>query len=165
MSWIGSADIAPAHTVKIEDARTAQWMRQLDPVTDPIRRIDMGWTMGDYNQLDVSVETVALREFTFFFHINLVSSLHIVLTLPRNLVWVRLKLLTMSDWLKWDEWVGQQHDRLLSIWAAADRPYTAGHGVEPRLSIAKGKMTPQEAAKEHERQKELGWDVLGNLEP
>ena len=51
----------PAHTIKIEDARTGQWLRHLDPVTDPIYRIDMGWTMGDWNQLDVSVETVALR--------------------------------------------------------------------------------------------------------
>lgn len=52
----------PAHIIKIEDARTGQWLRHLDPVTDPIRRIDMGWTMGDYNQLDVTVETVALRK-------------------------------------------------------------------------------------------------------
>ena len=51
-----------AHIIKIEDARTGQWLRHLDPVTDPIRRIDMGWAMGDWNQLDVSVETVALRE-------------------------------------------------------------------------------------------------------
>ena len=51
-----------AHVTKIEDARTGQWLRTLDPLTDPIHRIDMGWTMGDWNQLDVSVETVALRE-------------------------------------------------------------------------------------------------------
>ncbi len=50
-----------AHIVKIEDARTGQWLRSLDPVTDPIQRVDMGWTMGDWNQLDVSVETTALR--------------------------------------------------------------------------------------------------------
>lgn len=62
VSWIGSADMPLAHKVKIEDARTGQWLRHLDPVTDPIRRIDMGWTMGDWNQLDVGVETVALRE-------------------------------------------------------------------------------------------------------
>jgi len=52
-----------AHITKIEDARTGQWLRHLDPVTDPIKRIDMGWTMGDWNQLDVSTETVGLREF------------------------------------------------------------------------------------------------------
>ena len=51
-----------AHITKIEDARTGQWLRALDPVTDPIHRIDMGWTMGDWNQLDISIETVALRE-------------------------------------------------------------------------------------------------------
>lgn len=52
----------PAHVIKIEDARTGQWLHHLDPVTDPVERIDMGWTMGDWNQLDVSVETVGLRE-------------------------------------------------------------------------------------------------------
>lgn len=51
-----------AHIAKIEDARTGQWLRTLDPLSDPIHRIDMGWTMGDWNQLDVSVETVGLRE-------------------------------------------------------------------------------------------------------
>lgn len=55
-----------AHITKIEDARTGQWLRVLDPITDPIRRIDMGWTMGDWNQLDVSVETVALRGLIFY---------------------------------------------------------------------------------------------------
>lgn len=54
----------PAHTVKIEDAKTGQWLRLLDPITDPIKRIDMGWTMGDWNQLDVGVETVGMREST-----------------------------------------------------------------------------------------------------
>lgn len=62
VSWIGSAEMPSAHIIKIEDARTGQWLRHLDPVTDAVKRIDMGWTMGDYNQLDVTVETVALRE-------------------------------------------------------------------------------------------------------
>ncbi|KAK1920534.1 hypothetical protein DB88DRAFT_503663 [Papiliotrema laurentii] len=109
ISWIGNADMPLAHTIKIEDARTGQWLRALDPVTDPINRIDMGWTMGDWNQLDVSVETVALH------------------------------------WCKLDE--------LYDIWAAADRPYTYEHG----------KLTPENAAKEHQRQKDLGWDVSGNI--
>ena len=62
-----------AHIIKIEDARTGQWLRHLDHVTDPVRRIDMGLTMGDWNQLDVGIETVGLREFfilrffSFFF--------------------------------------------------------------------------------------------------
>jgi hypothetical protein len=60
-----------AHIIKIEDARTGQWLRHLDPVTDPIRRIDMGWTMGDWNQLDVTTETVGLRE-----SLSFISSLY-----------------------------------------------------------------------------------------
>lgn len=51
-----------AHITKIEDARTGQWLRHLDPAEDPITRIDYGWTMGDWNQLDVGLETVALRK-------------------------------------------------------------------------------------------------------
>lgn len=70
----------------------------------------------------------------------------------------------MKDWLKMDEWVTEQHDNLLKIWADADRPYTHEHGVAPRLSIAKGKLLPSAAQAEHERQKELGWDVQGNLD-
>jgi hypothetical protein len=65
-SWIGNADMPLAHVIKIEDARTGQWLRALDPMTDAINRIDMGWTMGDWNQLDVSIETVALREWMFY---------------------------------------------------------------------------------------------------
>lgn len=63
-----------------------------------------------------------------------------------------------------DDWVVEQHANLHDIWAKADRPYTAEHGVAPRLSIAKGRLTPEEAAKEHQRQKDLGWDVNGNIE-
>lgn len=62
VSWIGNADMPLAHIVKIEDARTGQWLRHLDPVTDPVQRIDMGWMMGDWNQLDVSTATVGLRK-------------------------------------------------------------------------------------------------------
>jgi hypothetical protein len=51
-----------AHIQKIEDARTGQWLRHLDPVTDAVQRIDMGWTMGDWNQIEVTIETMALRE-------------------------------------------------------------------------------------------------------
>ncbi|WVQ80546.1 hypothetical protein IAT38_002651 [Cryptococcus sp. DSM 104549] len=127
VTWIGTADMPLAHITKIEDARTGQWLRHLNPVTDPIQRIDMGWTMGDWNQLDVSIETVALH------------------------------------WCKLDDWVRQQHDRLLEVWRNATRPYTAENGVAPRLSVEKGRATPKQAELEHQRQKELGWDVQGNI--
>jgi hypothetical protein len=106
----------------------------------------MGWTMGDWNQLDVSVETVALRECR---------------VQPLAIRCQTGELTT--DWLKWDDWVREQHQRLIDIWADADRPYTHEHGVAPRLSLEKGKLTPEEAAKEHQRQKDLGWDVKGNI--
>jgi hypothetical protein len=63
-----------------------------------------------------------------------------------------------------DNWVEEQHNRLLQIWADADRPYAAEHGVSSRESMKKGKVVPDGAAKEHQRQKDLGWDVHGNLE-
>jgi len=78
VSWIGNAPMPHAHITKIEDARTGQWLRHLDPITDPIKRIDMGWTMGDWNQLDVTTETVGLRESSFLllpFLIRLVAPL------------------------------------------------------------------------------------------
>jgi hypothetical protein len=61
VSWIGSAKMPLAHITKIEDARTGQWLRALDPKVDPIQRYDLGWMMGDWNQLDIGVETVGLR--------------------------------------------------------------------------------------------------------
>ncbi|WVR06229.1 hypothetical protein IAU60_003259 [Kwoniella sp. DSM 27419] len=128
VSWIGNADMPLAHIIKIEDARTGQWLRHLDPVTDPVKRIDMGWMMGDWNQLDVTVATVALH------------------------------------WCKLEEWVREQHERLLKIWQDEDRPYDAEHGVPPKDSIAQGRKTPEEAQKEHQRQKEMGWDVAGNVD-
>lgn len=63
VAWIGSADLPYAHRIKIEDARTGQWLRLLDPVLDPVQRIDYGWAMGDWNQLNYTTETVALREY------------------------------------------------------------------------------------------------------
>ncbi|ODO01524.1 hypothetical protein I350_06344 [Cryptococcus amylolentus CBS 6273] len=125
VSWIGSADMTFTHIAKIEDARTGQWLRHLDPVTDPIKRIDMGWTMGDWNQLDVSIETVALH------------------------------------WCKLDDWVWEQHARLLDLWAQAGRQYTPENGVLPKESREKGKIMPEKAEKEQQRQKEMGWDVQG----
>lgn len=62
VSWIGSANLPYAHKIKIEDARTGQWLRLLDPVLDPVQRIDYGWAMGDWNQLNYTTETVALRK-------------------------------------------------------------------------------------------------------
>lgn len=62
VSWIGNSGMSQAHVIKIEDARTGQWLRELDPVTDPLHVVDLGWSMGDWNQLDYTTGTVALRE-------------------------------------------------------------------------------------------------------
>lgn len=52
----------------------------------------------------------------------------------------------------------------MEVWREAGRPYEPGHGLDLSLSIEKGKMLPEEARKEHERQKEMGWDVDGNID-
>jgi hypothetical protein len=218
-------------------------------VTDPVQFIDMGWMMGDYNreifvahfynevrkeliilpllsflaELDVTVETVALRSFTLFilppscahmlnwrsflFRLPFLFSVQSALDIssqtetippPRLLLHLAPRLspfatdtsvfrpspsthLSIShahplapslarslsplllflhpDWLKWDEWLIEQATRIKKIWADAGRPYKAGQGVDPAISIEKGKHQPEAAAKEKERQKAAGWDV------
>lgn len=135
-----------AHITKIEDARTGQWLRALDPKVDPITRYDLGWMMGDWNQLDVGVETVGLRKSLLYDALG------------------RAHWLSIADWLKWDDWVIEQHARILKVWREAGRPYEAGHGVDLDISVQKGRQLPEEARKEHERQKEMGWDVDGNID-
>jgi len=70
----------------------------------------------------------------------------------------------IADWLKWDSWVREQHNRLLSIWENSTQEWAYDQGISPRLSIAKGKIVPEGAKEEHQRQKALGWDVSGNLD-
>jgi len=70
----------------------------------------------------------------------------------------------IPDWLKWDSWVREQHNRLLSIWENSTQEWAYDQGISPRLSIAKGKIVPEGAKEEHQRQKALGWDVSGNLD-
>jgi len=70
----------------------------------------------------------------------------------------------IPDWLKWDSWVREQHNRLISIWENSTQEWAYDQGISPRLSIAKGKIVPEGAKEEHQRQKALGWDVSGNLD-
>lgn len=67
------------------------------------------------------------------------------------------------DWLKLDEWVPEIHDRVKGVWNEAGRPYGEQNGVERRISVAMGKSRPKKAEEEHQRQKELGWDVGNNF--
>lgn len=67
------------------------------------------------------------------------------------------------DWLKLDEWVGEQVERIHDIWKMAGRPYEANNGVARSISIASGKKQPPAAIAEKQRQKELGWDVKDNV--
>lgn len=64
-----------------------------------------------------------------------------------------------TDWCKWDEWVVEQHERILDAWRQIDRPYDWKHGVDPLVVQAKGHQVSESALKEYERQKAQGWDV------
>jgi O-acetyl-ADP-ribose deacetylase (regulator of RNase III) len=57
----------------------------------------------------------------------------------------------------------EQQTKIQNIWKAARRPFRWDQGIDPAISIAKGKITPEEAEREHQRQIEKGWDVEGNL--
>ncbi|KAL7416438.1 hypothetical protein BDY24DRAFT_438946 [Mrakia frigida] len=113
----------PAHMTKIEDARTAQWLRHLDPEVDPVQYIDNGWTMVDYNQADLSLETVALH------------------------------------FLKWDAEFLEEQAKVRKVWSDAGKAYTPQEGVDWRKSVEVGRVQPDAARKEWERQKAAGWDV------
>jgi hypothetical protein len=54
------------HTQRIEDAGVSQLLRQLDPNTDRLQRVDMGHNMADWNQVNTTVNTVCLREFVCY---------------------------------------------------------------------------------------------------
>lgn len=62
VAWLGNVELSAAHVSLFEDARTGEWLRHLDPLTDPVERVDLGWAMGDWNQVHVTSGTVALRE-------------------------------------------------------------------------------------------------------
>lgn len=57
----------------------------------------------------------------------------------------------------------EQNDRIHKIWKDAGRPFKWDRGIEASVSVAKGKITPEEARREHDRQIQAGWDVEGNL--
>ena len=62
VSWIGSATMPGFHTNHTEDVQTAQWLRNLDIGTDPVRSIDIGKSVANYKEESLGVETIALRE-------------------------------------------------------------------------------------------------------
>ena len=50
------------HTNHTEDVQTAQWLRNLDPATDPIRSADLGRAMMSWKDENLGIETVAIRK-------------------------------------------------------------------------------------------------------
>ncbi len=69
----------------------------------------------------------------------------------------------LVDWLKFDEWVPEQYQKIRDLWAEAGIPYEWDRGIHPTESIAEGKRTPEGARIAHKQQLDLGWDVGGNV--
>lgn len=47
--------------IGIEDARVGSWLTELDPDRDPVQRVDVGWKMGDWDQMTIDEETLGLH--------------------------------------------------------------------------------------------------------
>ncbi|EGF97964.1 family 31 glycosyltransferase [Melampsora larici-populina 98AG31] len=61
VEWIGTSNMSYESQVGIEDARVGAWLSDLDDRVDRLMRIDLGWRMGDWNQLEIDSDTVALH--------------------------------------------------------------------------------------------------------
>lgn len=61
VEWIGSSNMAYEAQVGIEDARVGAWLSELEPSQDPLIWIDVGWRMGDWNQLEIDEKTIGLH--------------------------------------------------------------------------------------------------------
>lgn len=53
--------MSPASAIGTEDARVGRWLTELDPVEDPVQRVDVGWRMGDWDQMDIDEKTIGLH--------------------------------------------------------------------------------------------------------
>jgi hypothetical protein len=60
ISWLGNANLKPPYTVGIEDARTGYWLSHL-PSTSELVLSDQGLKMGDWDQMTINVDTIALH--------------------------------------------------------------------------------------------------------
>lgn len=63
VGWIGGSDISGLHRRGVEDARTGQWLQTLQYIypKQPLLRVDNAWNMGDWNQMSIQQNTLALH--------------------------------------------------------------------------------------------------------
>lgn len=47
--------------VGIEDARVGAWLTELNQDVDPVTRVEVGWKMGDWNQMEIDENTIGLH--------------------------------------------------------------------------------------------------------
>lgn len=47
--------------IGIEDARVGAWLTELDAQEDPVEWVDVGWKMGDWDQMEIDQDTVGLH--------------------------------------------------------------------------------------------------------
>lgn len=60
-SWIGTANITAAYAIGTEDAKIGKMVSSLDPAKEPVKWIDYGWRMGDWDQLKIDENTVGFH--------------------------------------------------------------------------------------------------------
>ncbi|KAG0144960.1 hypothetical protein CROQUDRAFT_659264 [Cronartium quercuum f. sp. fusiforme G11] len=61
VEWIGSSNMSAEAQVGIEDARVGAWLTELNADVDPVTRIDVGWKMGDWNQMEIDETSIGLH--------------------------------------------------------------------------------------------------------
>ncbi|OAV97793.1 hypothetical protein PTTG_25967 [Puccinia triticina 1-1 BBBD Race 1] len=61
VEWIGTSNMSLKSQVGIEDARVGAWLTDLDPAQDPLVRINEGWKMADWNQVEIDKDVIALH--------------------------------------------------------------------------------------------------------
>ncbi|KAI9610417.1 hypothetical protein H4Q26_006557 [Puccinia striiformis f. sp. tritici PST-130] len=63
VEWIGTSNMSLESQVGIEDARVGAWLTDLNPLEDPLIRIDEGWKMADWNQVEIDKDVIGLHWF------------------------------------------------------------------------------------------------------
>ncbi|KAI7945195.1 hypothetical protein MJO28_010890 [Puccinia striiformis f. sp. tritici] len=61
VEWIGTSNMSLESQVGIEDARVGAWLTDLNPLEDPLIRIDEGWKMADWNQVEIDKDVIGLH--------------------------------------------------------------------------------------------------------
>ena len=57
-SWIGTANVSATFASGVEDAKLGKMVASLDPQKEPVKWVDHGWRLGDWDQLKNDVDLI-----------------------------------------------------------------------------------------------------------